>query len=129
MITTSAPLSRLAMSRPRLPRRLREGVVVVRRLVVRLELALLEALLVGGGDHRAHARIADEIPADEVRVAAVVRIAERALMRVVEHKREERGGAAGEPGSGTGLDVDQHRILIDRRQLGERLPARRTPIP
>ena len=61
---------------------------------------------------RAHAGIADQIPADEVGVAAVIRIAERALQRVRAHHREERGGAAREPGRRAGLDVDQHRILI-----------------
>src|SRR5262245_15358807 len=146
MMTTSMSLSRVAMSHPCLPvriegaevrrtalagarRRLGERIVVVRRLVIRLQLTLLEPLLIDGGDHGAHAGITDEIPADEVRVAAVVRIAERALMRVAEHQREEGGGAAGESSRRTGLDVDEHRILIDRRQLGERLTARRARIP
>ena len=89
---------------------------------------LLELLLIGGAHHRSNARIAEKIPAGVVRVAAVVGVAERALMRVVQDHREERGGAAGEPGRSAGFDVGQHRIPIGRREIGERLAARRPRI-
>ena len=46
-------------------------------------------------------------------------------MRVGEHQCEERGGAAGEAGRCAGLDVDQHRVLIGRRQLVNARAARR----
>src|SRR4029079_10004542 len=51
----------------------------------------LHALLVGGA-RRPDAGIADQVPADEVGVAAVIGIAERALDGVGAHQREERGG-------------------------------------
>ena len=51
--------------------------------------AAAEALLLGR-DGEAQPRIAEQLPADEVRVAAVVRIAERALERVAQHELEER---------------------------------------
>ena len=75
-----------------------------------------------------NAGIAEQIPADEVGVAAVVRIAERALQRVRAHHGEERAGAAGEAGGRSGLDVDQHRILIALRELDERRAARRSAV-
>jgi len=86
----------------------------------------LEALLIRRRHVRTNAGIADEIPADEVRVAAVIRIAERALMRVAQDHREEGRGAPGKSRRRPGLDVDEHRILIDRRQLRE-CPAARRP--
>ena len=45
--------------------------------------------LIFGRDVEANAGIADQIPADEVRVAAVKRIAKRALQRVRAHHVEE----------------------------------------
>src|SRR5204862_15693 len=113
MMTTSVSLSLVVTGR------LRERLVVVRGAMIRFQLLVLERLLVGGGDHRPHTRIADQIPADEIGVAAIVRIAEGALVRVAQHHREERRGAAGESGGGAGLDVDQHRVLIGRRQISE----------
>src|SRR5688572_22294448 len=47
-------------------------------------------LLIGGRHVEADTRIANQIPANEIRVAAVCRIAERALYRVPTHEREER---------------------------------------
>src|SRR6185295_1981980 len=92
MITTSVSLSRVAMDVLEIimaPRRgLVEHRVVVRRLVIGLERDA--HLLLVGGDDRPHAGIAEEIPADEVVVAAVERIAERALDGVRAHEREER---------------------------------------
>ena len=53
----------------------------------------VEALLVGR-HRKPDARVAQEIPADEVAVAAVEGIAEGALERVVQHQVEERGSSA-----------------------------------
>src|SRR6476619_6759498 len=50
-----------------------EPLEVVRGLVIRLELAALERLLVGRCHHRADARIADQVPAHKICVATVVR--------------------------------------------------------
>jgi hypothetical protein len=47
-------------------------------------------------------------------------------MRVTQQQREERRRTAGEAGRGAGFDVDQHGVLIGRRQLGERRTARRS---
>src|SRR5690349_3040033 len=52
--------------------RLVEGLVVVGGAMVRLQLAGFERALIARGDHRAHARVADQVPAGEVRVAAVI---------------------------------------------------------
>ena len=49
----------------------------------------IHALLLGR-DGEAQARVTDELPADEILVAAVVRVAERAFERVAEHELEER---------------------------------------
>src|SRR5215467_12360803 len=57
-------------------RRLVEHLRVVRGAMIRFELTVIERCLICRGHARADTGIADEIPADEVRVAAVVRIAE-----------------------------------------------------
>src|SRR5262249_61252679 len=101
-----------------LPAVLRE-VVVVRRLVVRLHRLRLEAVLIRRRHHRADAGIADEIPAYEAGVAAVVRIPERALVRVAEHHREKSGGAAGGTRRGAALDGGGNGGLIRRGPLLE----------
>ena len=62
------------------------------------------------GDDRADAGIADQVPADEVRVAAVERIAERALNRVRAHEREERRR----------FDGMEDRVLVGGRERRER---------
>src|SRR5882672_4833920 len=99
MMTTSVSFSLVAMfqlpMRAEAGGRLRERVVVVRRLVVRLEIFFLQTLLFGRGHHGSDAGIADQIPADEIRVATVVRIPERALMRVRQHEPKEHRGAFG----------------------------------
>ena len=63
-------------------------------------------------------------------VAAVVRIAEGTLPGVsldhVEEHRRAADEAGARSGCGAALDVDQHRVLIGRRQLDER-PAARGP--
>src|SRR4029077_12603663 len=81
--------------------------------------ARLHALLVGG-DRQPDAGIADQVPADEVGVAAVIGIAERALDGVGAHEGKERGGAGGEAGRDVLLHVREHGVLIGRRELGER---------
>src|SRR3954468_22935035 len=94
------------------PKQLRRGpgecLVVVSGLVIRFQLASFELLLIGGRHHRANTGVADNIPADEVPVAAVVRVTECALMRVREDQREERGGAGREAGCRAALHIDQN---------------------
>src|SRR5262245_51661751 len=70
-------------------RRFVEALEVVGGLVIWLQLSLLHGLLVGSGDAGLSARVANQVPPDEVRVPAVVRIAERPLPRVIQHHREE----------------------------------------
>ena len=62
--------------------------------------------LIGGRHVEPHTRIANQIPADEVRVAAIGRIAERALNRVRAHEREERRL----------LERREHGVLFCRRE-------------
>src|SRR6476620_12798329 len=87
MITTSVSFSLVAMRQilmrvhVALRRRLVERLVVVGRFVIRLQLVRFERLLVRRCHHRANAGVAEQIPADEIRVAAVVRVAEHALPR------------------------------------------------
>src|SRR5438067_1689879 len=120
-MTTSASFSLVATC-------LRESVVVVRRFVVRLQIVRLEPLLIPAAHHRPHTGICDEIPADEMRVAAVMGISKRALMRVAQHEIEERGGTAGESGGRAFLDIREKRVLIRRRQRGELNASRRTRV-
>jgi hypothetical protein len=63
--------------------------------------------------------IADEIPADEVGVAAVIGIAERPLDGVGAHEVEERGGVGRKPGGDVLLEVREHRVLLLRGKLHE----------
>src|SRR5580765_7717248 len=93
MMTTSVSLSRVAMisafapafariehvalRRGKLCSGLGEHRVVVRRLVIRLQRDADPLVVLR--DDRADAGIPDEIPADEIRVSAVERIAEGAL--------------------------------------------------
>src|SRR5215831_6971058 len=69
------------------------------------------ALLLGG-DHHADAGIPDQIPADEVGVAAVIGIAERALDGVGAHEIEERRGVGGKAGGDVLLNVCEDRVLV-----------------
>src|SRR5262249_20678631 len=127
MMTTSVSLSLVAIALPHgapAPLAVFREVVVVGRLVIRLHRLRLEALLIRRADHRADAGIVDEIPANEIGVAAVVGIAERPLVRVAEHHRKERRRAAGEAGGCPLLDLRQHCILIAGRQILERRAAR-----
>src|SRR5262249_18072401 len=87
MTTTSGALSLVAMfhvSGMLFEKRCRlvEAFEVVGRLVIRLELAGFERFLIGRRHHRPHARVAEQIPSDEIRVTTVVRVAEGALPRV-----------------------------------------------
>src|SRR5216684_1986596 len=81
--TTSVSLSLVAMGRlivnVQAHRRLVEHLRIVRGAMVGLQLIVLERRLIGRGHLRADAWISDQVPPDEVRVAAVVRVAERAL--------------------------------------------------
>src|SRR5262245_22279887 len=102
-ITTSVSGSLVGMvtsMRMAAGRRLVETLEVVRGLVIGLELSFLHRLLVRGRDAGAYTGIANQVPADEVRVAAVVRIAERSLTCVTQHHREELCRAAGEVRAG-----------------------------
>src|SRR5436190_7778634 len=118
MMTTSVCLSRVAMdiletiitvvTSCRGPV---EHRVVVRRLVIGRQRDA-HLLLVGGHD-RANAGIAEEIPADEVVVAAVKRIAKRALNGVRAHEREE----------GRRFDLVEDGVLIGGRERRERHAA------
>ena len=78
----------------------------------------VEALF--GGCHReTNTWIADQIPSGEVRVAAVVRIAERALNRVREHEVEERGRVRRKARDRIAFDVAQKFVLIGGREPRE----------
>src|SRR5205085_945341 len=87
-ITTSVSLSLVGIAhlvtvgRAVAHRGLVERLVVVGRPVIRLQLPGFEGALIRRRDHRPYARVAEEIPADEVGVAAVGGIAEHALTRV-----------------------------------------------
>src|SRR5262245_23322248 len=94
MMTTSVFLSSVAMRTAFMTERgtrgtlAREHPVVVRGHMGRRWPAIQLLLITGHG--QAHARVANEIPAGEIRVAAVVRIAKRSLDRVRENEVEER---------------------------------------
>src|SRR6478672_5975229 len=84
-MTTSVFLSLVAMSAS--ARDLEDGVVggrLVRRLHLRPD------PLLDGGHGQLDPGELDQVPAHEVRVAAVVRVAEHALQRVLAHGLEER---------------------------------------
>src|SRR5690348_16187587 len=85
--TTSvrSSLVAIALTRRRVLVELR---TVIGGIAQRLELRIHALLL--GRHGQAQPRIADELPADEVLIAAVVRVAERAFERVAEHELEKR---------------------------------------
>src|SRR5215471_15346502 len=136
MMTTSVSLSRMAMAvsavarvarrrdtllvGPR--RRLDEHRVVVRRLVIRLQRN--PHALVVGSDDRSDAGIANQVPADEVGVAAVERITECALNRVSTDQVEEARWPCWKPVGLAGLDVLQDGVLIGGIELLERCAVR-----
>jgi hypothetical protein len=60
-----------------------------------------------------------QIPADEVGVAAVIGIAERALDGVGAHEVEECCGVGSEAGSDVLLHIGEHRLLVRRGQFRE----------
>src|SRR4029077_14678580 len=122
MTTTSVSLSRVAMAvAASARRRLREHRVVVRRLVIRLECDA--DTLLAFRHNRADTGIADQVPADEVRVAAVEGVAERALNRVCAHEVEEARRTRGQAGGLPGFDLRQHRVLIGGTEPGKRRAA------
>src|SRR5262249_49359964 len=113
-MTTSVFLRLMAMAAPFD----RERYVVIGRLANGLGLDR-HALVVrpdGGPD----SGIANEIPADEIGVAAVIGIAERALDGVGTQEIEERGRIGREAGGDVLLQVREHGILVARRKLCER---------
>src|SRR5690349_1229136 len=123
--TTSArsSLVAIALSRGRVLVELR---VIVGGAERGLELGV-HALLFGR--HRqAQTRIADELPADEVLIAAVARIAERAFERVPEHELEERARRRREPGHAIAFEIADELVLALRRQRGERCAAARARV-
>src|SRR5262245_45300053 len=142
MMTTSVSLSRVAMSVvagtrgsafARLALRrdtavviqrgaFHEHRVVVGRLVIRLD-GDAHPLLVGGDD-RSDAGIADQVPANEIRVAAVERIAERALDGVRADKVEEARRTSRQPLGLAGLNLLQHGVLVGCREACERRAVR-----
>ena len=67
--------------------------------------------LIGRRDGKADARVADQVPPHEVRVAAVVRVAERTLKRV-RQQEVEKDRRAGEACRGIRLDLAQHGVLL-----------------
>src|SRR5262245_15718263 len=80
------------------------------------------ALLVGG-DYQSQAGIADQIPADEVGVAAVIGIAERALDGVGAHEVEECCGVGSKAGSDVLLHIGEHHVLVRHGQFREGLAS------
>src|SRR5690606_3440926 len=98
--TTSVARSLVAMAEISLRSihggRLLEHLGVVCRSADGFELAGLQLRLIGLADPEADAGIADQVPADEVRVAPVVGVSEGALPGVAFQHREEGSRAAGE---------------------------------
>src|SRR6185503_14007244 len=115
--TTSARSSLVAIALTR-ARVLVELCVVVSRALERLELRVHALLL---RSHReAQARIADELPADEVLIAAVVRVAERAFERVPQHELEERARRRREARRAIRFEIADELVLPLRRERRER---------
>src|SRR5262245_15503149 len=126
-ITTSVPGRLVAMVASivvvRAHRRFVEPLEVVCGLAIGFELPALHRLLICGGHHGADAGILQEIPPNEVGVAAVERIAKRALARVIEDHGKELCGTRASAGR-AGFDVFQNEILIGRRPIYERFAVR-----
>src|SRR5215813_13571753 len=114
MMTTSVFLRLMAMAAPFD----RERHVVIGRLANRL--GSHRHALVVGAHRQADAGIADEIPADEIGVATVVRITERALNGVRADEIEECCRVGRKAGGDVLLEVREHGVLVARRQLHER---------
>src|SRR5262245_1435956 len=113
-MTTSVFLRLMAMAAPFD----REHHVVIGRLANRL--GPHRHALVLGAHRQADAGIADENPADEVGVAPVIGIAERALDRVRAQESEKRSSVGRKTGGDILLEVGEHRVLVARRKPGER---------
>src|SRR5215831_7210463 len=96
---------------------LRKHLEVVRRPAIGLWLHA-QALVVLG-DRHAEPGVADQVPADKVRVPAIVRIAEHALDRMRPDQVEEGGRVWREALGDVLLHSAQYGILIWRRKLGE----------
>src|SRR5262245_60810764 len=113
-MTTSVFLRLMAMAAPFD----RERHIVIGRLANGLRPR--RHALVLGADGKPDTGIADEIPANEIGVAAVIRIAERALDGVRAQEREEGGRVGREAGGDILLKVGEHCILVACRKLHER---------
>src|SRR6185503_8806422 len=123
--TTSARSSLVAIALAR-ARVLVELRVVVSRALKRLELRVHALLL--GGHREPQSRITDELPADELAIATVVRIAERPFERVTEHELEERARRRRETGRAILLEIADEGVLPLRRERGERAPGARARV-
>jgi len=77
-----------------------------------------EALIVCRHDG-SHAWISDQVPSHEVGIAAIVRVAERALYRMRPDHFEEHRGIWCKPGGDILLHIPQYRVLILRGKVGE----------
>ena len=71
------------------------------------------------GNSDSSAGITDQIPSDEVLIAPVKGIGERALNRMCPDQIEELSGTVGETGDSIFLHVRQYRVLIRRREFRE----------
>src|SRR5215212_4960110 len=76
-------------------------------------------LLLACGYRGTHARVANQIPSDEVRVTTVIRVAERPLDDVAAHRGKEDRGGRWKSGCGAALHVGEQSILVRRGQLRE----------
>src|SRR5262245_15152054 len=112
-MTTSVLLRFVAMTASFL----REHLEVVCRLAIgcRLHAHTLVVL----GDRHADPGVAEQVPADEVRVPAIVWIAEHALDRMGPNQVEEGGRVWREALGDIFLHIAQHGLLVWRHQLGE----------
>src|SRR5215467_7065388 len=96
---------------------LREHLEVVRRPAIgrRLHAHALVVL----GDRQTNPRVADQVPANEVCVTTIVRIAEHALDRMRPDQVEEGGRGWRKALGDVFLHIAQHGVLVLRRQFGE----------
>src|SRR5262245_65796466 len=78
-------------------------------------------LLLAGGDGEPQTWVPQQVPSDEVRVAAVVRIAEHALPGMRTEHIEERRGAWREARRLARLHLREHGVLIALGQAGEEI--------
>src|SRR5712691_9474931 len=75
--------------------------------------------LVVRGDRHAEPGVANQVPADEVRVPAIIRVAEHALDRMCPNQVEEGGRVWREARGDIFFYIAQHGVLVLRHQRGE----------